>query len=88
MRQRYLKVLAKQLKYKLKPKLVLDIGCAKGLLVQAFRRIGVLCYGIDIHPSGDGTIKADARSLPFKDCVIVFPIISPFRPINNNVLRK
>ena len=69
MRQQYFEVLAKELEYKLKPKLVLDIGCAGGLLVHAFRRIGVLCYGIDIHPSGDGTIKADARSLPFKDCV-------------------
>ncbi|MCL0048707.1 class I SAM-dependent methyltransferase [Dehalococcoidia bacterium] len=67
MREKYFEVLVKELKIKLHPSLVLDIGCANGLFIRAFLRMGVSCYGIDLFPSGDGTIKGDARFFPFKD---------------------
>ena len=69
MRQEYFKILARMLTEKLSPKLVLDVGCANGLLVKEFRKIGVLCFGVDLYPSGEGTVRGDARYLPFKNNV-------------------
>ena len=42
------KALATQIKDQFKPETVLDIGCAKGFLVSAFKELGVVAYGVDI----------------------------------------
>lgn len=40
--------LSQLIKDHFKPKRVLDIGCAKGVFVYAFREIGVEAYGVDV----------------------------------------
>lgn len=40
--------LATWIKDNFNPRRVLDIGCAKGFLVKAFREIGIEAYGVDI----------------------------------------
>lgn len=40
--------LASRLNSMFTPRIVLDIGCAKGFLVLAFRNIGVEAYGVDV----------------------------------------
>lgn len=42
------KALATQIKEKFNPATVLDVGCAKGVLVGAFRELGIDAYGVDI----------------------------------------
>ncbi|MBT9159908.1 MAG: putative S-adenosylmethionine-dependent methyltransferase [Dehalococcoidia bacterium] len=44
----YFSVIAKTLTQMFKPQQMLDVGCAKGYLVHAFRQLGVDSYGIDI----------------------------------------
>ena len=50
--------IADELVRSLKPRTVLDVGCAIGFLVEAFWRRGVQAYGIDLSelrdPSGPG----------------------------------
>ena len=40
--------IAMQIKKYFNPKTVLDIGCAKGFLVLAFRNLSIEAYGVDI----------------------------------------
>lgn len=52
---------------------ILDIGCGKGFLVEAFERQGLKAYGMDISKYALSKSKAtnlilgSAESLPFKD---------------------
>ena len=43
------------------PQSVLDAGCAMGFLVEALRRRGVECYGIDISEYAISQVHADVR---------------------------
>ena len=43
-----LEMLASRLEKILKPRRILDVGCAKGFLVLAFRNMGMESYGVDI----------------------------------------
>ena len=43
------------------PATVLDVGCAKGLLVQALREKGVVATGLDISPHAVETAHPDVR---------------------------
>ncbi|HEV8438460.1 MAG TPA: glycosyltransferase [Methylomirabilota bacterium] len=45
----------------IKPKRVLDVGCAKGFLVEALRDRGVEAFGIDISEYALGEVRADIR---------------------------
>ncbi len=40
--------IAKRIKKEINPKTVLDVGCAKGFLVEQLRSLGIKAYGIDI----------------------------------------
>lgn len=44
----YFETQASRIKTLLHPKRVLDLGCAKGFLVLAFRKIGIESYGVDV----------------------------------------
>jgi 2-polyprenyl-3-methyl-5-hydroxy-6-metoxy-1,4-benzoquinol methylase len=48
LRYPYFNIIAKVLTTNSKPRQVLDVGCAKGYLVYAFRELGVEAYGVDI----------------------------------------
>lgn len=77
--QLYFAVLVRAIKQYLKPTLVLDIGCAKGFLVEALHKRGMDAYGIDIShhavescPASvkDCLVQGDAEAeegLPFED---------------------
>lgn len=43
------------------PRTVLDVGCAKGFLVETFRDRGVEAFGFDISEYGIGEIRPDIR---------------------------
>ncbi len=71
-------LLATQIKNKFNPTVVLDIGCAKGFLVNAFRDIGIDAWGVDISEYAISSASKDLQpylykvdvkkeSLPFKD---------------------
>jgi GT2 family glycosyltransferase/SAM-dependent methyltransferase len=45
----------------IKPKRVLDVGCAKGFLVEALRDRGVDAWGIDISEYAIGEVRDDIR---------------------------
>ena len=51
----------------LRPRSVLDAGCAKGFLVEAFWERGVEAYGIDISPYAIGEVRKDMQ--PYCRCV-------------------
>lgn len=52
---------ADELVGQLRPKRVLDVGCAKGFLVEALRDRGVEAYGIDISQYAIEQIRPDIR---------------------------
>jgi SAM-dependent methyltransferase len=45
----------------IKPRRVLDVGCAKGFLVEALRDRGVEAFGIDISAYAIGEVRPDIR---------------------------
>jgi GT2 family glycosyltransferase/SAM-dependent methyltransferase len=45
----------------IKPRSVLDVGCAKGFLVEALRDRGVEAFGIDISEYAIGEVRPDIR---------------------------
>jgi len=45
----------------IKPRRVLDVGCAKGFLVEALRDRGVEAFGIDISEYAIGEVREDIR---------------------------
>jgi glycosyltransferase involved in cell wall biosynthesis/2-polyprenyl-3-methyl-5-hydroxy-6-metoxy-1,4-benzoquinol methylase len=53
---------AEQLIRSLKPRTVLDVGCAIGFLIEAFWRRGVRAYGIDISEYAISQVPQDLRS--------------------------
>ena len=70
--------IAMQIKKYFNPKTVLDIGCAKGFLVLAFRNLSVEAYGVDISEYAISNAPNEVKqylykvdieqdSLPFKD---------------------
>jgi len=95
-------VLAKTIQSLFNPKRILDIGCAKGFLVKAFRDIGIEAYGVDISKYCLSTapkdvkgylIRSDLESskLPFHDDSFDFvTLLVTIEYINNteNVLLE
>lgn len=55
-------MLAERLRAVTNPSSVLDIGCARGLLVQAFHEQGVNAYGIDVSQRAIETAHPDVAS--------------------------
>ncbi len=45
----------------LKPRTVMDVGCAKGFLVEALRDRGVLAYGVDVSKYAISQVREDIR---------------------------
>jgi glycosyltransferase involved in cell wall biosynthesis len=54
--------IAEELNRSLKPRTVLDVGCAIGFLIDAFWRRGVRAYGIDISEYAISQVPQDVRS--------------------------
>ena len=46
----------------IKPRRVLDVGCAKGFLVEALRDRGVEAFGIDVSPYAIGEVRPDIKA--------------------------
>jgi SAM-dependent methyltransferase len=46
---------------KINPRKVLDVGCAMGMLVEAFRDRGVEAYGLDLSEYAIGQVREDVR---------------------------
>src|SRR5919109_521312 len=46
---------------RLKPRRVLDVGCAKGFLVECLRDRGVEAYGFDVSEYALGEVRPDIR---------------------------
>jgi len=74
--------IAMQIKKYFNPKTVLDIGCAKGFLVLAFRNLSIEAYGVDISEYAISNApnevkqylyKVDIKqdTLPFKDIYMI-----------------
>ena len=59
---RFFGTIAENLIRELKPKRVFDLGCAKGLLVEALRDRGVEAWGSDISEYAIGEVRPDLRS--------------------------
>ena len=70
--------LATWVKNHFNPKRVLDVGCAKGFLVKAFKDLGIEAWGVDVSDYAISSAPDDVRStlykvdlnkdiLPFKD---------------------
>jgi SAM-dependent methyltransferase len=58
---RYFGGLAEQIVLRLDPKTVLDVGCAKGLLVECLRDRGIEAYGLDISEYAISKARPDVR---------------------------
>lgn len=48
------------------PKRVLDVGCAKGFMVKAFREQGIAAWGVDVSEYALSTAPEDVRNHLFK----------------------
>src|SRR5438309_5805268 len=57
----FFSIVADQCIRSLRPGSVLDAGCAKGFLVEAFWDRGVPCYGIDVSEYAISQVRADIR---------------------------
>jgi SAM-dependent methyltransferase len=57
---------AKVLRTQFNPTRVLDVGCAKGFLVKAFRDIGIEACGVDISEYALSTAPEDVRKYLYK----------------------
>jgi ubiquinone/menaquinone biosynthesis C-methylase UbiE len=66
--QRYpfLHTIAKTLVEKFAPESVLDVGCAEGYLVYAFKELGVQAYGVDISDYAISHSPEQVREFLFK----------------------
>lgn len=71
--QRHMRMLADRVIALAAPKTVLDVGCARGLWVQALRERGVEAYGVDI--SDFAIDSADPQVRPY---LSVHPATEPF----------
>lgn len=54
--------IANQLIVRLNPKTVLDVGCAMGMLVEAFRDRGVEAFGFDVSTFAIENVRSDIQS--------------------------
>ncbi len=57
----FFKTIAERIVAQIKPGRVLDVGCAKGFLVEALRDRGVEAFGIDISEYAIGEVREDIR---------------------------
>ena len=55
--------IADQVVAEIKPRRVLDVGCAKGFLVEALRDRGVEAFGIDVSEYAIGEVRPDIRAI-------------------------
>ena len=53
--------IAERVVEEIRPKKVLDVGCAKGFLVEALRDRGVTAYGIDVSEYAISEVRQDIR---------------------------
>ncbi len=53
--------LARTLADRYRPKTVLDVGCAKGFLVENLRDLGVEAFGVDLSPYAISQVREDIR---------------------------
>jgi SAM-dependent methyltransferase len=53
--------IADEIIQQLKPRTVLDVGCAKGFLVECLRDRGVEAYGFDVSQYAIGEVRADIK---------------------------
>jgi SAM-dependent methyltransferase len=58
---RLFRAMAEYIQRSIKPKTVLDVGCAKGFLVEALRDREIEAYGIDISEYAIGEVRPDIR---------------------------
>jgi len=63
----YFNSLASRLVSELNPGRILDLGCAKGFLVYAFRKLGVESYGVDISSYALSNAPPEVRSYLFQN---------------------
>lgn len=69
----HFKGVAERIKEKINPKKVLDVGCAKGFLVESLRNIGIEAWGIDVSDYAISQVHESVR-----DYFIVKSAIEPF----------
>lgn len=65
----FFEVIAKLIVQKLKPKSVLDVGCACGYLVDSLRRCGVLAFGIDVSTVALEKVSDKAKDFCFRSSI-------------------
>lgn len=53
--------IADEIKQRYNPKRVLDVGCAKGFLVEALRDLGINAYGFDISETAIEEVREDIK---------------------------
>ncbi len=53
-------------KARFNPRRVLDVGCAKGFLVKAFREVGVEAWGVDISEYALSSAPEDVRTYLYR----------------------
>ena len=54
--------IAKNIMYMLSPSTVMDVGCAKGFLVESLRDLGIEAYGVDFSSYAVGEVREDIRA--------------------------
>ncbi len=58
---RFFRTIAQHIKARLRPESVMDVGCAKGFLVEALRDQGIEAFGIDTSTYAISQVRPDMR---------------------------
>lgn len=73
----HFQVIANSLNKTIKPRIALDIGCAKGYLVYLLNNIGINSYGVDVSnyaiSHGQAEIKEKLYALDIEKDIFLFP---------------
>src|ERR1700722_17723726 len=59
--QKHFHTFAKTLIERYKPRTTLDVGCAKGFLIEQLRDQGVEAFGVDVSPYAISQVREDIR---------------------------